>query len=170
MSKRTRIIISLLVCVLLSFTIASATVFAQWGEKQCPGINKCYGKCKSTKCQVGKVYKITVYFTYKKCKLISKRIKKCKRVSDVLDSITTASDIKELSIITKKGTRALKKPSYLDFVINGIIYYGKSVDKNYKVFRNAVDKKRGLELKYEYVIHKTYTSLSQYRKVSKKYK
>lgn len=128
-------------------TYASEIQTRQWGQATCPGMNSCYG-CAAFDCSVYKVQNITVRFTYDEClKVIQRGV--------------TASDIASLAskIATVKSGVAT---AWLEL-------YSKSVSRNIEMFRTAVNKNSGLELKAEYVINKNSYSLNRYRKGTKKY-
>ena len=127
--------------------IGKTDVYAQWGQKKCLGINTCYG-CKASDCQVFKVQKIGVTFSYQQCKMIVDRAKK----------INSFSSYTSMVVGVKSSAAGV-----------AISLYGMSVEKNVRMFKTAVSKKKGLKLSYEYVIHKRSYSLNKYRKVKSQY-
>lgn len=142
------LVVSLTVMFMLSSVLICKTeAYAQWGQKKCPGISTCYG-CKSFDCQVRKVQKISVTFSYKQCKTIVNRAKKINSFSSYASMIAGV----------KSGAAGL-----------ALSLYGTSVEKNVKCFQKAFHKKKGLKLSYEYVIHKHSYSMNKYRKIKCQY-
>lgn len=136
----------LLIAICFTF-ITPVYAYAQWGQSTCPGIYKCYG-CSAFDCSVYKVQNLTVRFSYDECKKI------VQRGSSISDFTGYASMI----VGYKSGIAS----TWLGL-------YSMNVSKNIEMFKTAVAKNSGLELKAEYVINRNSYSLNRYRKASKKY-
>lgn len=128
-------------------TYASEIQTRQWGQATCPGIDKCYG-CSAFNCQVYKVQNLTVRFSYDECKKVVQRG-------------STASNFTGYASIVV-GVKKTVAGAWLGL-------YSMNVSNNIEMFKTAVAKNSGLELKAEYVINKRSYSLNRYRKASKKY-
>lgn len=119
----------------------------QWGEVVCPGIQVCYG-CSSTKCDVYSVQQYNVFYTYDECK-------------------TIVANGSKISIWTGYASLVYGiKP----IAATWLALYSMSVSDNLQMFRNAVAKETGIELRSEYVISKSSYSLNQYMKGTLAYK
>ena len=135
------------VIMITSAAFGKTDVSAQHGQARCPGISTCYG-CKASNCQVYKVQKINVTFSYKQCKTIVDRAKK----------INSFASYASMIVGVKKSAAGV-----------ALSLYGTSVENSVKMFKTAVKKKKGLKLSYEYVINKRSYSLNKYRKVKQQY-
>lgn len=144
--KFKKLLYGLLIAICFTF-ITPVYAYAQWGQVTCPGIDKCYG-CSAFNCSVYKVQNLTVRFSYDECKKIVQRG----------NSISDFTGYASIIVGLKNGIAS-----------TWLSLYSMNVSKNIEMFKTAVAKNSGLELKAEYVINKNSYSLNRYRKASKKY-
>lgn len=141
-----KLLYGLLIAICFTF-ITPVYAYAQWGQVTCPGIDKCYG-CSAFDCSVYKVQNLTVRFSYDECKKIVQRG----------NSISNFTGYASMIVGYKNGIAS----AWLGL-------YSMNISKNIEMFKTAVAKNAGLELKAEYVINRNSYSLNRYRKASKKY-